>query len=138
MSLIIVTQGVKEYRATIPIYVNKNDTVLEIGSAWGTTTNLLYKVAGKVVGIDKGESFHNAVEVYHWIEFHKVDSFDISKVLSLNHIFNKIYIDISGCRDILDIIKILIMYRGAYKPETIVIKSTRLKRLITECQTWDG
>lgn len=138
MSLIIATKGVKEYRATIPKYVNKNDTVLEIGSAWGTTTNLLYKAAGKVVGIDKGKSFHRAVKTYPCIEFHKIDGFDISRVISLNYVFNKIFIDISGCRDILDIIRIVTMYRSVFRPEILVVKSTRLKRLLTECQVWDG
>jgi hypothetical protein len=133
---LIVTKGVKEYRATIPLYVNKNDTVLEIGFAWGTTTNLLYKACRKVVGIDKGESFYTAVKNFPWIEFYKIDGFDISRVLKLEYKFNKIYIDISGCRSMFDVLKIVQMYKCAFTPELIVVKSSKLKRFVASCRSF--
>lgn len=136
MYKLIVTKGVKEYRATIPLYIYKRDIVLEIGFAWGTTTNLLYKACRKVVGIDKGESYFTAIKNYPLIEFHKIDGFDISRVLKLGYKFNKIYIDISGCRGIFDVIKMVQMYKGAFNPKLIVVKSSRLKRFLESC--WIG
>jgi len=37
----IATRGVKEYRETIPVWINADDVVLEIGCEWGTTTTLI-------------------------------------------------------------------------------------------------
>jgi len=136
MYKLIVTKGVKEYRATIPLYICRRDIVLEIGFAWGTTTNLLYKACRKVVGIDKGESYYTAIKNYPLIEFYKIDGFDISRVLKLGYKFNKIYIDISGCRSIFDVIKMVQMYKGAFRPELIVVKSSRLKRFLESCWIW--
>lgn len=135
MSKLIITKGVKEYRSTIPLYINKQDIVLEIGFAWGTTTNLLYKSCKKVVGIDKGESYYTAIKTYPWLELYKIDGFDISSVLKLGYQFNKIYIDISGCRDMFDVIKISQIYKNVFKPELIVVKSSKLKRFVQDCQS---
>ncbi len=41
----VSTQGVKEYRATIPYCVGQDDTVLEVGVEWGTTTAILARYA---------------------------------------------------------------------------------------------
>ncbi|MBD3329347.1 hypothetical protein GF357_02525 [Candidatus Dojkabacteria bacterium] len=131
--LIIPTKGVKEYRATVPKYINSHDIVLEIGFAWGTTTNLIAQYAKKVVGIDKGESYWTAVKTYPDLELYKLDGFRIDSVLDLGYDFNKIYIDISGCRSIFQVMKIVLMYKGAFRPELIVVKSTQLKRFVSEC-----
>lgn len=135
MYRLIATRGVKEYRSTIPFFINKNDIVLEIGFAWGTTTNLLYQACKHVVGVDKGKSYNTAVRNYPLIEFHQIDGFNISQVLSLGYKFNKIYIDISGCRSMFDILKMVSMYKGAFKPELIVVKSSRLKKFIENAMT---
>ena len=37
----IGTRNVKEYRATIPVWVNEDDVILEIGCEWGMTTRVL-------------------------------------------------------------------------------------------------
>lgn len=136
MSKIILTRGVKEYRQTISRYINKNDLVLEIGFAWGTTTNLLFKRCRKVVGIDNGKSYYTAVKKYPHIQFEKIDGFNIREVLKLGYKFNKIYIDISGCRPILDVVKITKMYEGVFNPEIIVVKSTKLKMFVSNCEVW--
>jgi hypothetical protein len=134
MYKLIATKGVQEYRRTIPLYINRRDIVLEIGFAWGTTTELLSKSCRKVVGIDKGKSYYTAIKNYPWIEFYKIDGFNISQVLDLGYKFNKIYIDISGCRGMFDVLKIVQMYKGAFKPELIVVKSSRLKRFLESSQ----
>lgn len=135
--LILITKGVQEYRATIAKYINRNDTVLEIGFAWGTTTAILSQYAKKVIGIDKGESYHTAVKSYPTLELYKLDGFDLASVLRLGYKFNKIYIDISGCRSIFQVLKMVLMYKNAFKPELIVVKSSQLKRFVEQCETWE-
>ncbi len=133
---IILTKGVKEYRQTIEKYINKQDIVLEIGFAWGTTTKMLSEVCKHVVGIDKGESYYTAVKQYPELELYKIDGFNIREVLDLGYSFNKIYIDISGCREINTVIKIIKMYENAFRPELMVVKSSRLKRFVAQCKVW--
>lgn len=136
MSRIIITKGVKQYRHTIPYCVNKKDTVLEVGCAWGTTSHLLYQHAGYVVAIDKGASLPTAKETYPYIHFEQIDGFDISRIKELNFTFSKAYIDISGCREITDIIKIIRIYTAVFSPEIIVVKSSNLKYFVEKCEIW--
>ena len=51
-TLFVGTRGVKEYRASIPHWVNGSDTVLEIGCEWGTTTTIIAEHAAAVIGTD--------------------------------------------------------------------------------------
>lgn len=138
MAQIVLTKGVKEYRQTIPHYVSDQDTVLEIGCAWGTTSNLLYKSGKYVVAIDKGKSLALAKKEYPHIHFEQLDGFDISAVLRLGIKFNKVYIDISGCRKITTVIEMVIKYERVFDPEVIVVKSTKLKGFVSRCRTWNG
>jgi 2-polyprenyl-3-methyl-5-hydroxy-6-metoxy-1,4-benzoquinol methylase len=138
LSHIIITRGVKEYRQTIVHYVTKEDIVLEIGCAWGTTSAILYKHAKYVVAIDKGESLVIAKKTYPQIHFEQIDGFNVSQVKKLGFEFNKIYIDISGCRDIYDVLKMITVYEAVYAPEIIVAKSTKLKKLIIRSTVWDN
>ena len=133
---IIITKGVQEYRQTISRYICRQDIVLEIGFAWGTTTNLLAQRCQKVVGIDKGESYYTAIKTYPQIQFTKLDGFNIREVINLGYKFNKIYIDISGCRGLFDVITITKMYESAFRPELIVVKSSKLKRFVAQCEVW--
>ncbi len=136
MSRIIITKGVKQYRQTIPYCVNKQDIVLEIGCAWGTTSNLLYQYARYVVAIDKGASLPRAKETYPHIHFEQIDGFDIARVKGLSLSFTKVYIDISGCREITDVIKIIRIYDTVFSPEIIIVKSSNLKYFVEHCQVW--
>ncbi len=136
MSRIILTKGVKEYRQTIPYCITNQDTVLEIGCAWGTTSNLLSKYAGTVVAIDKGASLPTARETYPHVHFEQFDGFDIASVIRLNLNFTKVYIDISGCREITAIIKMIRIYEAVFSPEIIVVKSSKLKYFVEKCKIW--
>lgn len=138
MSHIIVTQGVKEYRQTIPHCVTDQDIVLEIGCSCGKTSALLYKHAKYVVAIDKGQALPIAKRTYPHIHFEQIDGFDVRQVLKLGYDFDKVYIDISGCRDIYDVIKMIAKYEAVFGPEIIVVKSTKLKRLVSSCTVWNG
>ena len=136
MSRIILTKGVKEYRQTINQVVSRQDIVLEIGCAWGTTSNLLYHRAGDLVAIDKGASLPSARESYPHIHFEQFDGFDIARVKGLNLPFSKVYIDISGCRDLVDVMKIIRIYEIVFSPEIIVVKSSKLKAFVDKCSVW--
>ena len=138
MSRIVVTKGVKEYRQTIPHCVTEQDVVLEIGCAGGTTSARLYRHARYVVAIDKGGALSIARRTHPHIHFEQIDGFDISRVRQLGYNFTRVYIDISGCRDICDVIKMVTMYEAVFRPEVIVVKSTKLKRLVSRCVVWDG
>ena len=136
MSRIIITKGVKQYRQTIPYCVAKKDTVLEVGCAWGTTSELLNRYANHVVAIDKGASLPSAKEAYPHIHFEQIDGFDIARLKQLNLTFTKVYIDISGCREITDVIRIIRIYEAVFSPEIIVVKSSKLKYFVEKCEVW--
>lgn len=133
---IVVTQNVSEYRATIPVCVHKDDTVLEIGCAEGITTQRLFRHCKEVIGIDKGESLPKARERYPWIRFERIDGYDVDSILKLGKQFSKIYIDISGSRDPVDVLSMVRKHEAVFKPELIVVKSSRLKNLLKRCEIW--
>ena len=133
---IIVTENVSEYRATIPECVNKDDVVLEIGCAEGTTTKRLSEHCREVIGIDKGKSLPKAKERYPLLRFEQIDGFDIPSILNLGKQFNKIYIDISGSRDLADVLLMIRKHEVVFKPELIVVKSNKLKKVLRKCRIW--
>ena len=137
MAEIIVTEDVSEYRATIPVYVNRDDIVLEVGCANGKTTSILAKHCKEAVGIDKGGTLPRAKERYSQIQFEQIDGFDIASILALEKKFNKIYIDISGNRDLDTVISMIQKYEAAFSPEIIVVKSSKLKRILREYKIWE-
>jgi hypothetical protein len=100
-----VPQDVKEYRQTIPHCVTDRDTVLEIGCSCGKTSALLYKHAKYVVAIDKGQAILIAERPHPHIHFEQIAGFDTRRMLELGYDFDKVYIDISGCRGIYDVIE---------------------------------
>ena len=134
---IIVTENVSEYRDTISRCVNEDDVVLEIGCAEGTTTKKLSEQCKEVIGIDKGESLPKAKERYPWIRFECIDGFDIPSILKLGKQFNKIYIDISGSRDLADVLLMIRKHEVVFKPELIVVKSNKLKKVLRKCRIWE-
>ena len=136
----IATRGVKEYRETIPVSVNAEDVVLEIGCEWGTTTTLIAPHCKKVIGTDiSPKCIERAREMYPELHFEVLDGFDVRAALDLNEPFNKIYIDISGLsgyNSLLDTIALLTSYATVLRPEVIIIKSGALKRFAGHCNAW--
>lgn len=139
-TLYIATQGVKEYRATIPMYVKPNDVVLEVGCEWGTTTVLLAEQCREVIGVDIGkEPIERARERHPGIRFEQMDAYDMRAILSLGRRFTKAYVDLSGLsgyHSLLDLLSLLNMYTAVLRPEVIVVKSSALKRLAQRCIAW--
>ena len=133
----VATRGVKEYRATIPVWVKANDVVLEIGCEWGTTTVLIAPHCREVIGTDiSPKCIDRARKTYPDLQFKVLDGFDVRAAQQFNRYFDKIYIDmsgISGYRSLLDTISLLNMYSTVLKPKAIVVKSKALKRFIRQC-----
>lgn len=136
------TRGVEEFRATIPVWVNSEDTVLEIGCEWGTTTQLMVPVAKSVIGTDiSSKCIEQAKNLYPHITFDTLDGFDVLAASKFGTKFSKIYIDISGLsgyRSLLDVISLLTTYETVLKPEAIIIKSGSLKHFAEKYSTWNS
>jgi hypothetical protein len=136
----IGTRNVKEYRETIPIWVNENDVVLEIGCEWGTTTRLIAPRCKEVIGTDiSPKCIQRARKEHPDLHFEVLDGFDVRAALDLGKQFTKIYIDISGMsgyRSLLDVISLITMYATVFRPEAIIIKSGALKHFASHCIAW--
>ena len=138
----IATRGVREYRATIPTVVSARDVVLEVGCEWGTTTSLLARCAGEVVGTDiSRECVDRARDRHPGLDFRVLDAFDIKAVLEMGRPFTKMYMDLSGLsgyRGLLDLIALLNSYAAVVSPDTIVVKSGALKHFARCCTAWEA
>lgn len=138
----IGTRGVKEYRATIPVWVNDQDSVLEIGCEWGTTTTVIAQRCREVLGTDiSPDCIARAKEMHPDLQFAVLDGFDVRAALGFGRAFTKIYIDMSGMsgyRSLLDVIALLNMYATVFRPQAIVVKSGALKQFASNCVAWRG
>ena len=138
----IAVRNVREYRETIPTWVNDRDVVLEIGCEWGTTTVLIAPHCREVIGTDISEEcLERARERHPEIRFELLDAFDIPAALALGRQFTKVYIDVSGLsgyRSLLDVIALLNMYATVLRPEAIIVKSGALKHFASRCTAWRG
>jgi len=136
----IATRDVREYRETIPVWVNERDTVLEIGCEWGTTTRLLAPRCKEIIASDiSAECIEEARRRYPEIRFEVLDAFDVMAAVALGKQFTKVYIDMSGLsgyRSLLDVIALLTMYATVLRPEAIVVKSGALKHFASHCVAW--
>ncbi len=139
---LVAVRGVGEYRQTIPALVTPGDSVLEIGCEWGTTTSLLARQCGCVLGTDiSAECVGRAGQMHPGIRFEVLDAFDIRAALEFGIAFTKIYIDMSGLsgyRSLLDAISLTSGYAAVFRPEAIVIKSGALKHFASHCVPWEG
>ena len=136
MPSVILTRNVKEYRQTVPHVASLSDSVLEVGCAWGTTSALIYQYAGQLIAIDKGLSLPSARARHPHIRFEQIDGFDIAALRRLGRAFTKIYVDVSGCRAVGDVIRLISAYDSVFHPESMVVKSTKLWRLVRRCVLW--
>ena len=136
----VATRGVDEYRATIPVWVNAHDVVLEIGCEWGSTTTVLAQQCQTVIGTDISEvCLRRARDAYPALHFEQLDAYDVRAAQRFNLGFTKIYIDVSGLsgyRSLLDVIALLNMYATVFDPRAIVVKSGALKQFATHCVAW--
>lgn len=138
----IATRGVQEYRATIPYLITTHDQVLELGCEWGSTTQLLARHAGSVIGTDvSAVCIARARNMYPNITFAVLDAFDVHAALALGRTFTKIYMDLSGFssyRALLDVVALMTMYATVFQPQAMVVKSGALKHFARTCTAWDA
>ena len=83
-------------------------------------------------GVDLSETeLDKARDKFPELEFHRIDAFDIGKLLALRrkHNFNKIFLDINGSRDVSAVAKLISIYADAWgesgtgEIHTIVVKN---------------
>jgi trans-aconitate methyltransferase len=136
----VATEGVKEYRDTIPHWVKPDDVVLELGCEWGTTSALLAPRCQDLVATDiSPECIERARASHPGIRFEVLDGFDVRAALDLAKPFTKVYIDMSGLsgyHSLLDAISLLMAYATVLRPEAIVVKCGSLKRFASHCIPW--
>jgi trans-aconitate methyltransferase len=139
-TLYIATRGVKEYRESITQWVHHDDIVLEIGCEWGTTTALLAAQCREVIATDiSPDVLIRARERHPNLRFEVLDAYDVLAARSLDRLFTKVYLDVSGLsgyRSLLDLIALLNMYATVLQPEAIVVKSGALKQFARQCRAW--
>ncbi|MDP1743269.1 MAG: class I SAM-dependent methyltransferase [Candidatus Amesbacteria bacterium] len=136
----IATRGVEEYRQTIPIWVRPEDSILEIGCEWGTTSNQIWQGCKSLIATDISLDCISVARIkYPQIRFETLDAFNIQQAMRFGTNFTKIYIDMSGLssyRALLDVISLLNMYASVFGPEAIIIKSGSLKQFARNCSVW--
>lgn len=139
-TIFIATRGVKEYRESIEKWVDSNDSVLEIGCEWGTTSVLIKERCKQLIATDiSQECIDKAKELYPNISFDTLDAFNIKAAMNFGIQFSKIYIDMSGLssyRSLLDVISLVNMYAAVFEPKAIIIKSGSLKQFAKNCIAW--
>eukprot|EP00931_Biecheleriopsis_adriatica_P075476 TRINITY_DN49329_c0_g1_i1.p1 TRINITY_DN49329_c0_g1~~TRINITY_DN49329_c0_g1_i1.p1 ORF type:complete len:268 (+),score=47.27 TRINITY_DN49329_c0_g1_i1:31-834(+) len=139
---VVVCEEVSEYRAAALALVKSTDLVLEIGSHVGGTTKFIAGVAGRVVGLDQQPLLvAEARKKYPEIQFENFDAFDTSKLLDLVKSvqpdrFSKVFIDISGSRELSTVFRLLDLIDHLIKPDLTVVKSQPFKKLLLRGQLW--
>eukprot|EP00927_Polykrikos_kofoidii_P026756 TRINITY_DN23775_c0_g1_i1.p1 TRINITY_DN23775_c0_g1~~TRINITY_DN23775_c0_g1_i1.p1 ORF type:complete len:311 (+),score=62.30 TRINITY_DN23775_c0_g1_i1:99-1031(+) len=141
-SEVVVCEEVGEYRAAAQQLVHSKDCVLEVGCHVGGTTKVLATTAGHLVGFDQqSDLVAEARRRRPDIRFEVGDAFDAPRVLALAREqelkrFTKVFVDISGSRDISTVVRLLDIYENTLKPEILVVKSQALKRLLLRSRLW--
>merc|ERR1712226_756507 len=116
--------------------------VLEVGSHVGGTTRVLAGLTKHLVGLDQQPDLvAEARKRLPEIHFEIGDAFDAPRVLALANAqphkkFNKVFIDISGSRDLGTVVRLLDMYENTLKPDVLIVKSQTLKHLLLRSRLW--
>jgi len=139
---VVACEEVSEYRAAAVALLKPTDLVLEIGSHVGGTTKFIAGVAKRVVGLDQQpELVAEARQKHPDIQFENFDAFDAGKLLALKRsvepeTFSKVFIDISGSRDLGTVFRLMEVIDNIIKPELQVVKSQPLKKMLIRSRLW--
>lgn len=139
---VVACEEVSEYRAAAVALIKPTDLVLEIGSHVGGTTKFIAGVAKRVVGVDQQpELVAEARLKYPDIQFENFDAFQAGKLLALKKsaepdTFSKVFIDISGSRDLGTVFRLMDLIDNIIKPELQVVKSQPLKKMLLRSRLW--
>lgn len=139
---VVACEEVSEYRDAVQALVNSEDVVLEVGSHVGGTTKVIAAVAGRVVGVDQQpELVAEAREKHPEIQFENFDAFDSAKLVALTKSlhparFTKVFIDISGSRDLATVFRMMDLIDKIISPDAMVVKSQALKKMMLRTRLW--
>lgn len=139
---VVVCEEISEYRAAALSLVSSKDSVLEIGSHVGGTTKVLASVAGHLVGLDQQSDLVAQARLrLPDIRFEVGDAFDAAQVMGIAKSiepkkFSKVFMDISGSRDLSTVVKLIDFLDKLLRPELFVVKSQMLKRLLMRSKLW--
>lgn len=142
-SEVVVCEEVGEYRAAAQTLVREDDDILEVGCHNGATTKVLASLKPRrLIGLDRQADLVAAArERLPDIQFEISDAFDAQRVMALanegeSRRFSKIFVDISGSRDIATVVRLLDVYENTLRPDYLIVKSHALKRLLLRGRLW--
>merc|ERR1712226_129233 len=98
--------------------------------------------AKEVVGLDQQTQLVTQARInLPNIRFENADAFDAARIIKIaesmpSQRFAKIFIDISGSRDLPTVARLMDMYENTLRPDVMVVKSQTLKRLLLRSQLW--
>lgn len=134
---IVVAENWGEYRNSISHCIDSTDTVLEVGCGNGVTTSLLSQSAARVIGIDMSTALIvEAKARFPTLEWHALDARIAGPIAKLAR-FDAIFIDLNGSREMETLLPLIDAYEAVLRPSLIVVKSNKLKHLISKCSTVD-
>jgi predicted O-methyltransferase YrrM len=139
---IVVCEEVGEYRAAAQRLLKPDDCVLEVGCHVGGSTKVIASIARTVVGLDqKAMLVEEARKNLPHVQFEVGDAFDAQRMIALMKStqcrkFHKIFVDISGSRDLSTVVRLLDMYENTLRPEILIVKSQAMKRLLLRGHLW--
>lgn len=73
-----------------------------------------------------------AKERFPEVQFECFSGDDISRIKKLRPYFNKIFVDISGSRELQTVLPLVNRYEFALKPELIIVKNFKLQKLLNQ------
>ena len=131
----MVAENWSEYRSCISSLIASSDIVLEVGCGNGVTTSLLSQSAARAIGVDMSEALiTEAKERFPLIEWHAMDARIVAPLRKLAT-FSAIFIDLNGSREMETLLPMIDAYEAVLKPALIVVKSNKLKHLISKCSS---
>mmetsp|Transcript_48110 Transcript_48110/g.143636 ORF Transcript_48110/g.143636 Transcript_48110/m.143636 type:complete len:242 (-) Transcript_48110:84-809(-) len=141
-SKVVVCEEVGEYREAAKGLVQREDYVLEVGCHVGGTTKVLAGITRRLVGLDRQADLVAQARVnLPDVQFELCDAFDAQRIVALaNSIrperFTKVFVDISGSRDLATVVRLMDIFENTLRPELLVVKSQALKRLLLRSRLW--
>ena len=134
---LVVAENWSEYRSCIAHCISGTDTVLEVGCGNGVTTSLLSQTCRRAVGVDmSGALIAEAKERFPALEWHAMDA-RLAGPLSKLGTFDVIFVDLNGSRELETLLPLIDAYEAVLKPALIVVKSNKLKHLLSKCCSVD-
>jgi hypothetical protein len=121
---ILCVRETNDYRRIAKTQVCPDDHVLEIGSDFGHTTNLISQITSNVIGIDKSVQQHEVSKKdFPHIPFYLMDVLGEKPRFRELPNCNKVFIDINGNRELEAVQEAVALVIDTMRPELIVVKS---------------